>query len=100
MIDMMSPVSSAQPVLPHTSQRGELRMSWFSRVYHSAIGKKAVMAVTGIFLFGWIFLHMVGNLKLYLGAEHLNAYAAWLVTMGGPALPNRAALWIVRILLL
>jgi succinate dehydrogenase / fumarate reductase cytochrome b subunit len=103
LIDMMSPVSSdssTPAALPHTSQRGELRMSWFSRVYHSAIGKKAVMAVTGVFLFGWIFLHMVGNLKLYLGAEHLNAYAAWLITMGGPALPNRAALWIVRVLLI
>jgi succinate dehydrogenase / fumarate reductase cytochrome b subunit len=75
-------------------------MSWFSRVYHSAIGKKAVMAVTGVFLFGWIFMHMLGNLKLYLGPEHLNAYAAWLITMGGPALPNRAALWIVRVLLI
>lgn len=75
-------------------------MSWLLNVYRSAIGKKAVMAITGVFLFGWIFLHMLGNLKLYLGAEHMNEYAKWLVTMGSPALPNRTLLWVVRVLLL
>jgi len=58
------------------------------------------MALTGVFLFGWIFLHMLGNLKLYLGAEHLNEYAKFLVTMGAPALPNKTLLWVVRILLI
>ena len=43
------------------------------------------MALTGAFLFGWIFLHMVGNLKLYLGPEHMNEYAKWLRVMGAPA---------------
>jgi succinate dehydrogenase / fumarate reductase cytochrome b subunit len=68
--------------------------------YRSAIGKKAVMAVTGAFLFGWILMHMLGNLKLYLGAEHMNEYARWLITMGAPALPNKTMLIIVRVLLL
>jgi len=58
------------------------------------------MALTGVFLFGWLFLHMLGNLKLYLGAEHLNEYAKFLITMGAPALPDNAALWISRVLLL
>ena len=44
------------------------------------------MALTGAFLFGWIFLHMVGNLKLYLGPEHMNEYAKWLRVMGAPAM--------------
>ena len=39
-------------------------MSWFSDLYRSAVGKKAVMAVTGILLFGFIVLHLIGNLKL------------------------------------
>lgn len=73
--------------------------SWFIAFYRSAIGKKAVMAVTGIFLFGWIFAHMFGNLKLYLGAEHFNEYAKWLRTMGAPAMPNDTLLWVVRALL-
>lgn len=75
-------------------------MTWFGAFYASAIGKKAVMAVTGFFLFGWIFAHMLGNMKLYLGPEHLNDYAKWLRVMGAPLLPNEAALWTVRILLI
>jgi succinate dehydrogenase / fumarate reductase cytochrome b subunit len=76
------------------------RMSWFFSFYRSSIGKKAVMAVTGVFLFGWIFLHMFGNLKVYYGPEHYNAYAKFLITMGAPLLPEKGALWLVRILLI
>jgi len=65
----------------------------------TAIGKKVVMAVTGIFLFGWIFLHMLGNLKIYFGSEHLNEYAKWLRVMGAPAMPNSILLWVVRVAL-
>jgi succinate dehydrogenase / fumarate reductase cytochrome b subunit len=69
-------------------------------LYRSAIGKKAVMAVTGLILFGWIFLHMVGNLKIYLGPTHLNEYAHFLRAMGSPAVPEGFALWISRLVLL
>lgn len=75
-------------------------MKWVANFYRSAIGKKAVMAVTGVILFGWIFLHMVGNLKLYLGPEHLNEYAHWLRALGTPAMPETGALWVARLLLL
>ena len=74
--------------------------SWFGTFYRSAIGKKAVMAVTGVFLFGWIFAHMLGNMKLYFGPEHMNEYAHWLRVMGGPAVPESYALWVVRALLI
>jgi succinate dehydrogenase / fumarate reductase cytochrome b subunit len=74
-------------------------MTWIGSFYRSALGKKAVMAVTGVFLFGWIFAHMMGNLKVFLGAEHLNTYAQWLRTMGAPAMPNSAMLWVVRVLM-
>lgn len=75
-------------------------MSWIASFYRSAVGKKAVMAVTGVFLFGWIFAHMLGNLKLYFGPEHMNEYAHWLRVMGGPAVPEAGLLWLVRLLLL
>jgi len=75
-------------------------MTWIGNFYRSAIGKKAVMAVTGLILFGWIFLHMVGNLKLYMGAESLNHYAEWLRQLGAPMLPNTVALWLTRVLLI
>jgi succinate dehydrogenase / fumarate reductase cytochrome b subunit len=68
--------------------------------YRSAVGKKAVMAVTGLILFGWIFAHMAGNLKLYLGAVHLNEYAVFLRTMGAPVVPPYTLLWASRIILL
>lgn len=75
-------------------------MTWLANFYRSAIGKKAVMAGTGLILFAWIFLHMVGNLKLYLGSEHLNEYAVFLRTMFSPAVPHEGLLWISRIVLL
>jgi succinate dehydrogenase / fumarate reductase cytochrome b subunit len=75
-------------------------MTWIGSFYRSALGKKAVMAVTGVFLFGWIFAHMLGNLKVFLGAEHLNTYAQWLRTMGAPAMPNSGLLWIMRVLMI
>jgi succinate dehydrogenase / fumarate reductase cytochrome b subunit len=75
-------------------------MMWFVNFYRSAIGKKAVMAITGLILFGWIFAHMVGNLKLYLGSEALNHYAEWLRALGAPMLPREVGLWISRVLLL
>ncbi len=69
-------------------------------LWKSAVGKKAVMAVSGILLFGFILLHMLGNLKVYLGAQTYNHYAHWLRQVGEPLLPATVALWIARIVLL
>lgn len=68
--------------------------------YRSDLGKKAVMAGTGVLLFGFVLGHMVGNLKLYLGAESLNHYAEWLREVGAPLLPPGGLLWIFRLALL
>jgi succinate dehydrogenase / fumarate reductase cytochrome b subunit len=67
------------------------------RFWRSAIGKKWVMAVTGVMLLGFVFAHMVGNLKIYLGAGPLNTYAEWLRNLGEPALPRTVLLWIMRV---
>lgn len=75
-------------------------MTWFGNFYRSSVGKKAVMAVTGVILFGWIFMHMLGNLKLYLGPEHLNEYGHFLRVFGAPMLPEMGLLWISRVVLL
>ena len=83
-----------------TAVSPDLPSTWFGSFYRSAIGKKAVMAVTGLFLFGWVFAHMLGNAKMYMGSEHYNEYAYWLTVMGGPAVPDNYALWIVRALLI
>lgn len=66
----------------------------------STIGKKIVMAVTGALLLAFVFAHMVGNLKTFLGADDLNHYAHWLRTIGEPVLPAAWFLWIQRVVLL
>jgi len=68
--------------------------------YRSSLGKKQVMAVTGFILFGFVFAHMVGNLKVYEGPEVYNAYAKGLRTIGVPFVPASGLLWIMRSLLL
>lgn len=44
----------------------------------SSIGRKAIVAITGAGLFGFVIAHMLGNLQIFLGRETLNAYAAFL----------------------
>jgi len=75
-------------------------MSWFSDLTSSAVGKKAVMAVSGIVLFGFVLGHMTGNLKLYEGPAAMNAYARFLRTVGAPEVPEGGLLWIARSILL
>ena len=58
-----------------------------------SIALKAVMALTGVVLYGFVFVHMVGNLQLYSGPEKINKYAAFL--KAAPPL-----LWGTRITLL
>jgi succinate dehydrogenase / fumarate reductase, cytochrome b subunit len=75
-------------------------MQRVATLYRSSVGKKILMAFTGIVLFGFIVLHMVGNLKVLLGPEELNDYGRFLRTVGYPAVPNKTALWAVRLVLL
>jgi len=57
----------------------------------SSVGKKVVMAVTGIVLFGFVTVHMLGNLQAYMGAEPMNHYAEFLHTM-----VHGAGIWVFR----
>ena len=63
------------------------------RFWRSTIGKKMVMAVTGIIMIGFVVGHVLGNLLVFRGPEKLNAYAAFLRGTGG-------ALWMARLVLL
>jgi succinate dehydrogenase / fumarate reductase cytochrome b subunit len=69
-------------------------------LYASSIGKKVVMAVSGVLLFGFVIGHMAGNLKIYQGPEKFDAYAHFLRVMGKPVLGEGQALWIARVGLL
>lgn len=71
-----------------------------SHFYRSSIGKKVVMAVTGLILFGFVVVHMIGNLKVYQGAEKINAYGTFLREVGSPVFSHGQMLWVARIVLL
>ncbi|MGO4956089.1 succinate dehydrogenase cytochrome b subunit [Luteococcus sp. Sow4_B9] len=61
---------------------------------------KVVMAVTGIIFALFVLVHMIGNLKIYMGPEEFNGYAHWLRAAFHPVLPYEGLLWILRIVLL
>lgn len=84
------------PPIPDPRPQGHFLV----RFWRSAVGKKWVMAVSGIFLLGYVLAHMVGNLKVFLGRDHLNAYGEWLRTLGEPALPRTVLLWGLRVVLI
>ena len=69
-------------------------------LFQSTLLMKAVMAITGIILFGFVLSHMTGNLKIFLGPEAINHYGEWLRVMGDPLFPRTTALWGLRIALL
>src|ERR1700755_3596155 len=62
-------------------------------LWSTIVGKKVVMAVTGVVLVGFVVSHMLGNLKIFAGAEVIDAYAVFLRTMGAPLFPNNSLLW-------
>src|SRR6266542_2774254 len=68
-------------------------------LWSTMVGKKVVMAATGVVLVGFVIAHMLGNLKIFLGAEAIDAYAVFLRTMGEPLFPYSVLLWVVRIVL-
>ena len=71
-----------------------------SSFVRSLVGKKVIMAVTGVILFLFVVAHLAGNLKAFQGPEHLNAYAEGLRTMGAPFFARGQLLWAVRVVLL
>ncbi len=68
-----------------------------SRVFHfwdATIGKKALMAVTGLIWFGYVMAHLLGNLQLFTGdPDKINGYAHLLHANPGP-------LWVARLVLI
>jgi succinate dehydrogenase / fumarate reductase cytochrome b subunit len=70
------------------------------RFWKSAVGKKWVMALSGVILLGYVLAHMVGTLKVFLGREQINTYAEWLRDLGEPAFPRSVVLWSMRTVLI
>ena len=66
----------------------------------TSVGKKVAVAATGLIGVGFVFAHMVGNLKVFLGREQIDHYGEWLRTLGEPALPRTTVLWLLRLILI
>jgi succinate dehydrogenase / fumarate reductase cytochrome b subunit len=64
-----------------------------SAFYHSSIGKKMIVAITGIILILFVVGHLLGNLQIFLGPDWINAYSEHLRELG-------PLLWAIRIFLL
>ncbi|GIU84270.1 MAG: hypothetical protein KatS3mg008_1045 [Acidimicrobiales bacterium] len=77
--------------------RTKRKLPWPLEIYSSAVGKKWVMAVSGVVLLGFVLVHMIGNLHLYEGPEKVNAYAEALRELGGELAPRTFVLWVFRI---
>ena len=68
-------------------------MRWLVELYRSTIGKKIIMAVTGLIGIAFVIGHMIGNLQAFVGQDRFDAYAAFLHG------PFAEALWVVRVVL-
>lgn len=91
--------SATRPIRPSRQRR-----PFPLNLYQTAIGKKWVMAVTGLILVGFVIFHMFGNLKLYIGViEHndetlydVDIYAEFLRELLVPLFPRTWFLWLLR----
>jgi succinate dehydrogenase / fumarate reductase cytochrome b subunit len=59
------------------------------KFWHSSIGKKWIVALTGLGLLGFVIAHLAGNLQMFAGPEKINAYAELLHN-------NEKLLWVAR----
>ena len=66
---------------------------FISAFCHSSVGRKMVVAVTGVILILFVIGHLLGNLQIYLGPEWINAYSQHLRDLG-------PLLWLIRLFLL
>ena len=91
-----------------TANSPKKRKPFLLDLYSTAVGKKYVMAITGIIGIGFVIVHMLGNMKMYLGkVEHngeqvydIDLYGEWLRELLVPFLPRTVTLWLLRLVLI
>lgn len=57
-------------------------MNWLIKTFASSIGKKLIMAFTGLSFCAFLTAHLIGNLTLYAGKDAFNSYAEHLHSLG------------------
>ena len=68
-------------------------MNLVGAFFRSSIGRKILMAVSGLILIGFVIGHLVGNLQIFQEPDHINGYGAFLHSLG-------PTLWVVRLVLI
>ena len=94
---------SAPATMPADRGSAPTRGAWLREVWHSSVGKKVIVAITGFVLVLFVIAHMAGNLKAFQGSGDgaaIDHYAEWLRTVGEPVIPYEGVLWTVRVVLL
>jgi len=84
MIDQKSEPQSAPAATVRTEHRG-----FISDFCHSSVGRKMIVAVTGVILILFVIGHLLGNLQIFLGPQWINAYSQHLRDLG-------PLLWLIR----
>jgi len=93
---MAKTISSRRVPVSGTAIAVRRRRSFFVDLYSTAVGKKYVMAISGIALMGFVLFHMIGNLKMYLGAADIDHYSEFLWALLYPIAPKGVVLWTLR----
>lgn len=96
----MAQATTTREPVSGTALRSRPKAPYPIELYRTSLGKKYVMAVSGIIWMGFVFAHMFGNLKIYFGAEDYNHYAEFLRELLYPLLPRTWALWGLRFVLI
>jgi len=94
---MAQAVSTRGPVSGTATAGKKRRKLFLLDLYSTAVGKKYAMALSGIALMGFVLVHMIGNLKVYLGAEEINHYGEFLRELLVPLAPRTVVLWVMRL---
>ena len=93
---MAQAIQSRGPVTGTAVRAARTKRPFLLDLYSTAVGKKYAMAISGLMLVGFVVVHMVGNLKMYLGEEDYNHYAEFLRELLVPILPRTVLLWLLR----
>ena len=67
-----------------------------TRTWGSSVGKKAVIAVTGVIFLLYVTAHMIGNLKIFFGITTFDDYSVHLRTLGEDIFGYGGVLWLIR----
>ena len=96
MATTSSTLSSKREPVTATAIGTRRKRPFLLDLYSTAVGKKYVMAISGIAMMGFVLFHMIGNLKMYMGETALNHYAEFLKELLYPLAPKGVVLWILR----